>query len=423
MENMNKNRFSLANHCFLIKGAKRGAIYNLKEGDVYSIDEHAAKLLEECEAGLDIKKILEDKSAEIQSVAMSYLESLAAFDLGQFLGDNGKVIKIPIMEPHPLEFIWLEVTTGCNLRCVHCYSSSSSSLLGEGRMMEADWIRVMKEAYAIGCRKLQFIGGEPFALGEQLLRLVSVCRDLGYKMIEIYTNATLIDDSKIQFLAEKEISVAVSIYGNTSEIHEAVTKGTGSFNRTITTLKKLIARNIPTRVGLIGMNINEDHIDETIKFLKEDMGVKNVKLDLIRPSGRSYNGNLVSQKLMEKVILREPRFPKCTIETFQRAQYGNNCFSKEICVTASGDVFPCIMERDITLGNILDVSLAHIIQEKTVKQIRGLNKDKIEVCKDCEYRYCCFDCRPKAKKASFNGNFFAKPSECLYNPYSGKWGN
>ena len=46
---MKKDKFILEKHCFLIMGAKRGAIYDLKHGDVYSIDEHAAKVIVLCE--------------------------------------------------------------------------------------------------------------------------------------------------------------------------------------------------------------------------------------------------------------------------------------------------------------------------------------------------------------------------------------
>ncbi|MDD5638877.1 MAG: SPASM domain-containing protein [Candidatus Pacebacteria bacterium] len=99
----------------------------------------------------------------------------------------------------------------------------------------------------------------------------------------------------------------------------------------------------------------------------------------------------------------------------QKAHYGHNCFSEKICVTASGDILPCIMERNIVLGNILEKSLEEIIYSEESKELRNITKDKIEVCRDCEYRYCCFDCRIKAK------NFYDKPSDCLYDPYTGKW--
>ena len=41
------------------------------------------------------------------------------------------------------------------------------------------------------------------------------------------------------------------------------------------------------------------------------------------------------------------------------------------------------------------------------------------VCKDCEFRYCCHDCRPLAEGVA--GNKKAKYPRCCYNPYDGEW--
>jgi len=41
------------------------------------------------------------------------------------------------------------------------------------------------------------------------------------------------------------------------------------------------------------------------------------------------------------------------------------------------------------------------------------NKDKIDVCKDCEYRYACLDCRC----FRMNEDIYSKPKKCKYNPY------
>lgn len=420
---MENRYFALNSDCFLVNGALRGAIYNLGSGDVYSIDEYAVVLIEKCESGIALKGIINDYPKESQLVINRYLENLSKTGLGRFFDNSQIATKIPINQLHSLEFIWLELTVGCNLRCVHCYSESLPSLLGKERMTKNDWVRTAKEAYNMGCRKLQFIGGEPFILKSQLMQLITAVKNIGYEFIEVYTNATLIDNADIQFLENNKVAVAVSVYGSTGEFHDSITRNSGSFNKTITILKKLLARDIRVRVGVIAMNSNEGDIEATVKFLKDEIGVKNVKIDLIRPSGRGCNIELIPVRLSEKHKFRKASFSKCTLEIFRRVKYGHNCFSKEICITASGDVFPCIMERSVSFGNVFNHSLNQILESQIAKRIRNLVKDNIEVCRDCEYRYCCFDCRPKAKGASSNDNFYAKPTECLYNPYSGKWKN
>jgi MoaA/NifB/PqqE/SkfB family radical SAM enzyme len=57
-----------------------------------------------------------------------------------------------------LDFLWLELTNRCNLRCVHCYTESHP-LSGDRDILTAnDYDRLMREAYELGCRKMQFIG-------------------------------------------------------------------------------------------------------------------------------------------------------------------------------------------------------------------------------------------------------------------------
>jgi len=58
------------------------------------------------------------------------------------------------------------------------------------------------------------------------------------------------------------------------------------------------------------------------------------------------------------------------------------------------------------------------LYSKKGQEFIRLSKDHIEVCKDCEYRYACFDCRVKTNDAE---NLYAKSSDCFYNPYTGIW--
>ena len=47
-----------------------------------------------------------------------------------------------------------------------------------------------------------------------------------------------------------------------------------------------------------------------------------------------------------------------------------------------------------------------------------IKKDNIEVCKDCEFRHICTDCRAFTDS---NSRPNARPSKCQYNPYISKW--
>src|SRR5205823_2958692 len=91
-----------------------------------------------------------------------------------------------------LEFLWLELTNRCNLECVHCYADSSPSADSDV-MTLTDFVEVLREAYSLGCRRVQFIGGEP-TLNRDLPALLYEAHTLGYEFIEVYTNLIWLSD-------------------------------------------------------------------------------------------------------------------------------------------------------------------------------------------------------------------------------------
>lgn len=91
----------------------------------------------------------------------------------------------------------------------------------------------------------------------------------------------------------------------------------------------------------------------------------------------------------------------------------NSCLNRKLYIDKNGEVKNCPMiERKY--GNILENNIIDIVNKKEFQELWTINKDKIEVCKDCELRYMCFDCRANLK------TLYSAPS-CKYNPYTGKW--
>jgi len=129
----------LSNQCKLVSGAKRAAIYDLKEGNVYSINEAAREII----SGSPDKFGFWKKLAEIGLVESS-LDTLS----------QELEMKIPQVG---LEFMWLELTERCNQRCLHCYASAGDLVHSE-ELPEDKWGRIIKEGASLGCKKLQFIG-------------------------------------------------------------------------------------------------------------------------------------------------------------------------------------------------------------------------------------------------------------------------
>jgi radical SAM protein with 4Fe4S-binding SPASM domain len=72
------------------------------------------------------------------------------------------------------------------------------------------------------------------------------------------------------------------------------------------------------------------------------------------------------------------------------------------------------MERRISHGNLRDNTP---LKELIKTEIQGFSKDKVEGCKECEFRYACYDCRPD----SISNDIYAKPYYCTYDVENGEW--
>lgn len=390
----------------LVKGKKRGALYDLVSGKIYSLNDKAVYLLEGIIDGYSSAQL--SKYLRISENAINKYLNLLKKEVGF---DNISERKISIKYRDCLEFVWLEITSKCNLKCKHCYLGDEA---GNKRTITLKkWHDIIDQIKSLGCISLQFIGGEPFLCSGLLLDLLKYSHEKKFTFLEVFTNGTYIKDEWLDVCKDLKVNIAVSLYSSNPSIHDKITNLPGSLEMTIKNIKKIIKKEIPLRVGIVEMQENKDDIDNTVQFLK-NLGVTQIKIDKIRPTGRAL---LTSE--CYNYCIDISKFPKCTSKNFIKRLIGHNCFLNKICISFDGSVYPCIMMRQISYGNILDNDLKDIFFAEKTKEIRYLSKDRINICKDCEYRYGCFDCRVIATSGDIN-NLFNKPSICIYDPIMGK---
>lgn len=102
---------------------------------------------------------------------------------------------------------------------------------------------------------------------------------------------------------------------------------------------------------------------------------------------------------------------------FFESQAHNTCLNRKLCIDADGNIKNCpAMER--SFGNIKDTTLKEAIEKPGFKDLWYIHKDQIAVCKDCEFRHMCTDCRCFIKDPD---NIYSQPAKCTYNPYVCKW--
>ena len=95
----------------------------------------------------------------------------------------------------------------------------------------------------------------------------------------------------------------------------------------------------------------------------------------------------------------------------------NNCLNKKISIDKEGYIKNCPSMKNC-FGNIHNTKLVDVVNNQEFQAVWKINKDEVNICKVCEYRYACLDCRAFVEDG---GNIASKPLKCGYDPFSGKW--
>lgn len=102
-------------------------------------------------------------------------------------------------------------------------------------------------------------------------------------------------------------------------------------------------------------------------------------------------------------------------KTYRFNKRYNNCWGTRIAITKDGSIRPCIYSH-LVMGNISVDNTAETWNK--ADQYRRITKEKVEKCKDCEFKFACFDCREIARQKG--GSLYSTNPTCKYDPYRGE---
>lgn len=95
----------------------------------------------------------------------------------------------------------------------------------------------------------------------------------------------------------------------------------------------------------------------------------------------------------------------------------NGCLNKKVSIDSSGNIKNCpVME--LVHGNLKENNIKEVIKKSTFNKFWKINKDQINTCKDCEFRYNCTDCRGFIENPE---DMYSKPLKCGYDPKTCTW--
>lgn len=105
------------------------------------------------------------------------------------------------------------------------------------------------------------------------------------------------------------------------------------------------------------------------------------------------------------------------VKLYSESQQKNSCLNQKISVDVNGEIKNCPSMMK-SYGNIKNTSLLQALEKENFKSVWSISKSRIKVCKDCEFRHICTDCRAYIDDPN---DIYSKPLKCGYDPYRTKW--
>jgi radical SAM additional 4Fe4S-binding domain len=398
--------YEISKNVVYINGITNGAIYNLNTGDVYSIDKEACVILN--------KIIDSDKLTLEEESYVKVLEDNQLYYSNNIINEY----KPEMLSASALRLVWLEITQACNMRCIHCYEGDRH--IASSKQLTLDkWKDIISQLSNIGVQRVVVIGGEP-CTHKNINDILMFLADNNISTT-LFTNGNLLSDELLETIISNSIEVKVSLYGHNAEVHDQITKKNGSFEILFNNIQYLLSKNIKVSIAIVLMKENEKYFSE-IKEFAQSLNVSNIKFDVIREvfSGTQCNHIPQDKKIISMAKRSRPNFYIKKRE-FDQLHNKNTCWYGKLVISEDGNILPCVFARNTSFGNINDISIKELLSSDKLNKYWNYDFSNIKVCKDCEYRYACKDCRPLA--LSIKGDLTDKNPRCLYNPYTGVWGD
>jgi radical SAM protein with 4Fe4S-binding SPASM domain len=293
--------------------------------------------------------------------------------------------------------VHLDVTYRCNERCVHCYLDHDD----HGEMTTAEIKDILDQLADAGVFFLTFSGGEVF-LRRDFFELLEYARKLLFN-VKIKTNAVMIREDEAQRIRALGVdTVQISVYSHRPEVHDAITKLPGSFDRTMKAIRFLHAQGLKVTMANVLMSGNLGDQYELQKLAAE-MGVHYTLDPTITPK-IDGDTSILSLRIPGEALREVFRNPALVpnMEDFcappkpvsEEDLEGYSCSAAHsFCyISPYGDVYPCV-QFPLPSGNVRRQKFLEIWNHSPeLNEVRSIRAKDLTVCSSCSHVSTCTRC-------------------------------
>lgn len=348
------------------------------------------------------------------------------------------------MEFAPKWIAW-EITRRCNLKCVHCRSSSEIEIEGHPDFSTEEAFRILNDIVSYAKPVVVLSGGEPL-LRNDVFDIAKYGTEKGLRMC-LATNGTLVTDEVCDKIKASGIRiVSLSLDGSTAEVHDNFRNEKGAFSGTVNATRLFKKHGIEFIINSSFTKRNQEEIPKIYNLAKE-LGATAWYMFMIVPTGRGEEimNELISKEEYEEILNWHYRMEKDELDMLvrptcaphyyriiiQKAKEEGEKFERRTLKFSTGGAKGCLAGQLICLidvdGNILPCSYfpkaAGNIRQQSFKDIwenselfkemRDFKKYKGR-CGSCEFVNVCGGCRARAY--SIHGDYLEEEPFCSYVP-------
>lgn len=356
-------------------------------------------------------------------------------------------VQKPFVPGAPFQVVW-NITSRCNLRCMHCYADAGGSDQYEMTTEEAK--TCIDKLAEWGIVVLAFSGGEPL-IRQDMLELARYASDQGI-YAAIATNGVLLTTERCKALRGAGVEyLQISLDGARPKTHDAFRGIIGMFAKTVDEIRNAVAEGFFVDVATTVTRLNLKEVPAIID-LCEDLGVNWSMLYNFVPTGRGrfIKENDLTPEERESllkflwnrskgsrvdILSTAPQFARVALQAEGMScnvipsHFSNNELPGQlrsmsdfiggcgagrfyVAMNANGDITPCVF-FPLVLGNIMKDD-----PEQLWIHLRELRELRDRACLSghcgvCEYKYVCGGCRARAY--GYFGDYTRPDPGCILN--------
>ena len=166
-------------------------------------------------------------------------------------------------KPGPPLWLLLELTYRCPLHCAFCYNPTDFAN-SAAELDTDDWLRVLREARALGAVQLGLSGGEPLSR-DDLEIIVAEAHRLGF-YINLITSGVGLNEARLQALKRAGLDhIQLSFQDSTQQMNDFLSS-TRTFELKSTVAALIKQYDYPMVLNVVLHRLNIDHVEEILEM-------------------------------------------------------------------------------------------------------------------------------------------------------------